>query len=60
MRVLLSTWGSRGDVEPLLAPAPELRAGAVDVRMCAPPDLAARVAEVDVPFPGGVAGAPVR
>ncbi|MFC4942634.1 glycosyltransferase [Pseudonocardia sp. GCM10023141] len=50
MRVLLSTWGSRGDVEPLLALALELRAQGVDVRMCAPPDFAERVAEAGVAF----------
>lgn len=50
MRVLLSTWGSRGDVEPLLGLTLELRAQGVDVRMCAPPDFAERVAEVGVPF----------
>lgn len=50
MRVLLSTWGSRGDVEPLLGLALELRAQGADVRMCAPPDFAERVAEVGVPF----------
>ncbi len=50
MRVLLSTWGSRGDVEPLSGLALELRARGVDVRMCAPPDLAERVAELGVPF----------
>ncbi|WP_232667197.1 glycosyltransferase [Pseudonocardia sp. TRM90224] len=50
MRVLLSTWGSRGDVEPLLGLALELRAQGVDVRMCAPPDFAERVAEVGVEF----------
>jgi vancomycin aglycone glucosyltransferase len=50
VRVLLSTWGSRGDVEPLLGLAFELRAQGVDVRMCAPPDFEERVAEVGVPF----------
>lgn len=50
MRVLLSTWGSRGDVEPLLGLALELRGRGVDVRLCAPPDFAERVAEVGVPF----------
>ncbi|MDN5920867.1 MAG: glycosyltransferase [Pseudonocardia sp.] len=58
MRVLLSTWGSRGDVEPLLALALELRAQGVDVRMCAPPDFAERVAEVGVSFVP--MGSPVR
>ncbi|MFD8418528.1 glycosyltransferase [Streptomyces sp. NPDC059466] len=38
MRVLLSTYGTRGDVEPLLALAVRLRALGVEVRMCAPPD----------------------
>jgi vancomycin aglycone glucosyltransferase len=38
MRVLLSTYGSRGDVEPLVALAVQLRALGADVRMCAPPD----------------------
>jgi vancomycin aglycone glucosyltransferase len=50
VRVLLSTWGSRGDVEPLLGLALELRARGVDVRMCAPPDFAERVDQVGVPF----------
>nr|WP_275403971.1 glycosyltransferase [Pseudonocardia acidicola] len=47
---MLSTWGSRGDVEPLLGLALELRAQGVDVRMCAPPDFAERAGEVGVPF----------
>ncbi len=38
MRVLLSTYGSRGDVEPLVALAMELRALGAEVRVCAPPD----------------------
>ena len=38
MRVLLSTYGSRGDVEPLVALAVQVRALGADVRMCAPPD----------------------
>ena len=38
MRVLLSTYGSRGDVEPLVALAVQLRALGAEVRMCAPPD----------------------
>ncbi|WP_181784017.1 glycosyltransferase, partial [Pseudonocardia pini] len=50
MRVLLATWGSRGDVEPLLGLAVELRARGVDVRMCAPPDFQQRVGEVGVSF----------
>ncbi|WP_410567580.1 glycosyltransferase [Amycolatopsis sp. cmx-4-61] len=38
MRVLLTTYGTRGDVEPLVALAVELRALGADVRMCTPPD----------------------
>jgi vancomycin aglycone glucosyltransferase len=38
MRVLLSTYGSRGDVEPMVALAVQVRALGGDVRMCAPPD----------------------
>ncbi|MFE9725759.1 glycosyltransferase [Streptomyces sp. NPDC005794] len=38
MRVLLSTYGTRGDVEPLVTLAVRLRALGVEVRMCAPPD----------------------
>uniref|UniRef100_UPI000A3C9431 glycosyltransferase n=1 Tax=Amycolatopsis kentuckyensis TaxID=218823 RepID=UPI000A3C9431 len=37
-RVLLATYGTRGDVEPLVALAVELRALGADVRMCTPPD----------------------
>jgi vancomycin aglycone glucosyltransferase len=39
MRVLLSTIGSRGDVQPLVALALELRAQGQDVRLCVPPDF---------------------
>jgi vancomycin aglycone glucosyltransferase len=38
MRVLLSTYGTRGDVEPLVALAVQLRALGAEVRMCVPPD----------------------
>jgi len=38
MRVLLSTFGSRGDVQPLLALAVALRALGADARVCAPQD----------------------
>ena len=38
MRVLLSTWGSRGDVEPLAGLAVRLRDLGAEVRVCAPPD----------------------
>jgi vancomycin aglycone glucosyltransferase len=52
MRVLLSTYGSRGDVEPLVALAERLRALGAEVRVCAPPDedFAQRLAGVGVPL----------
>jgi vancomycin aglycone glucosyltransferase len=39
MRFLLSTIGSRGDVQPLVALASELRALGEDVHLCVPPDF---------------------
>jgi vancomycin aglycone glucosyltransferase len=39
MRVLLSTIGSRGDVQPLVALALQLRGLGHDVRLCVPPDF---------------------
>jgi vancomycin aglycone glucosyltransferase len=39
VRVLLSTIGSRGDVQPLVALASELRALGQEVRLCVPPDF---------------------
>ncbi|TCP43635.1 vancomycin aglycone glucosyltransferase [Tamaricihabitans halophyticus] len=52
MRVLLSTYGSRGDVEPLVGLAVRLRELDVRVRVCAPPDedFARRLGDVDVPL----------
>jgi vancomycin aglycone glucosyltransferase len=41
MRVLLSTIGSRGDVQPLVALALALRELGQDVRLCVPPDFCA-------------------
>ncbi|MFF3325020.1 glycosyltransferase [Streptomyces sp. NPDC002889] len=38
MRVLLTTYGSRGDVEPVVGLAVQLRALGAEVRVCAPPD----------------------
>ncbi|HEX4063422.1 MAG TPA: glycosyltransferase [Streptosporangiaceae bacterium] len=58
MRVLLSTYGSRGDVEPLVALAVQLQAIGVEARMCVPPDFAERLAEVGVPMVP--TGPPVR
>ncbi len=42
MRVLLSTYGSHGDVEPMVGLAVRLRALGAEVRVCAPPDCAER------------------
>ncbi len=55
MRVLLSTWGSRGDIEPLAALALRLRQLGAEVRVCAPPDeefmaLFARVGATFIPL----------
>jgi vancomycin aglycone glucosyltransferase len=41
MRILLSTIGSRGDVQPLVALASELAAMGEDVHLCVPPDFRA-------------------
>lgn len=50
MRVVLSTYGSRGDVEPLAALTVPLRELGAEVRVCAPPDedFARRLSEVGV------------
>ncbi|MFF0413663.1 glycosyltransferase [Kitasatospora sp. NPDC004745] len=52
MRVLLTTWGSRGDVEPLAALAVALRELGAEVRVSAPPDeeFAALLERVGVPL----------
>ncbi|MEV4319622.1 glycosyltransferase [Actinocrispum sp. NPDC049592] len=54
MRVVLSTFGSRGDVEPLVALAVRLRESGAEVTVCAPPDddFVARLAGVGVPLVG--------
>ncbi|MFI5710701.1 glycosyltransferase [Kribbella sp. NPDC051620] len=49
MRVLLSTYGSRGDVEPMLALALELRARGAEVRLGAPPDFGELLRSFGVP-----------
>ncbi|MER6358072.1 glycosyltransferase, partial [Streptomyces sp. NPDC001634] len=52
MRVLLSTYGSRGDVEPVVGLAVALRALGAEARVCAPPDeeFTQRLAGVGVPL----------
>jgi vancomycin aglycone glucosyltransferase len=58
VRVLLSTYDSRGGVEPLVALAVRLRELGAQARVCAPPDCAERLAEVGVPLVP--VGRPVR
>src|SRR5215813_3274710 len=58
MRVLLSTYDSRGGVEPLLGLAVQLRALGAEVLMCGPPDCSDRLADVGVPMVP--VGEPVR
>jgi vancomycin aglycone glucosyltransferase len=48
MRVLFSTWGSRGDVEPIAALAVQLQSLGAEARVCAPPDFAERFAAIGV------------
>jgi vancomycin aglycone glucosyltransferase len=50
MGVLLSTYGSRGDVEPMVGLAVRSRALGAEVRGCAPPDFAELLARVAVPL----------
>ncbi|MDN3239528.1 glycosyltransferase [Glycomyces tritici] len=62
MRVLLSTYGSRGDVEPMAALAVRLRALGATAIVCAPPDpeFARLLADADVPAaPAGDAVRPL-
>jgi vancomycin aglycone glucosyltransferase len=58
MRVLLSTYGSRGDVEPMVGLAVRLRALDAEARVCAPPDFAELLARVGAPLVP--VGQPVR
>lgn len=52
MQVVLWTYGSRGDVEPMAALAVALRERGAGVRLCAPPDpeFAELLARIDVPM----------
>ncbi|WP_066373654.1 glycosyltransferase [Herbidospora mongoliensis] len=49
MRVLLSTIGSRGDVQPLVALATELRALGQEVHLCVPPDFRGWIESLGMP-----------
>ena len=50
MRVLLSTIGSRGDVQPLAALAVQLRELGHEARVCAPPDFRDWIEGLGIPF----------
>jgi vancomycin aglycone glucosyltransferase len=50
MHVLLSTIGSRGDVQPLVALALQLRAQGHQSRLCAPPDFRGLIEGHGLPF----------
>jgi vancomycin aglycone glucosyltransferase len=58
MRVVLVTYGSRGDVEPMTGLAVRLRALGAEVRVCAPPDFAELLDDVGVPL--SPVGWPIR
>ena len=49
MRVLLSTIGSRGDVQPLVALGQALTSLGVDVRLCVPPDFREWIEQLGMP-----------
>jgi vancomycin aglycone glucosyltransferase len=49
MRVLLSTIGSRGDVQPLVALASHLKAVGQEVRVCVPPDFREWIESLGIP-----------
>src|SRR5277367_3943473 len=50
MRVLLSTIGTRGDVQPLVALALQLKELGQEVRICAPPDFHEWTGTFGIPF----------
>jgi vancomycin aglycone glucosyltransferase len=50
VRVLLSTYESHGDVEPMVGLAVRLRTLGAEVPVCAPPDFAELLARVGVPL----------
>ena len=49
MRILFSTIGSRGDVQPVVALALHLKALAHDVRVCVPPDFREWIESLGIP-----------
>jgi vancomycin aglycone glucosyltransferase len=49
MRILFSTIGSRGDVQPVVALASHLKALGHEVRVCVPPDFREWVESLGIP-----------
>src|SRR5512135_964511 len=49
MRVLLSTIGSRGDVQPLVALALQLKGLGQEARLCVPPDFREWIESLGIP-----------
>src|SRR5579884_1925277 len=49
MRVLLSTIGSRGDVQPLVALASQVKSLGHEVRLCVPPDFREWIEGLEMP-----------
>jgi len=49
MRILFSTIGSRGDVQPLVALASHLKALGHEVRVCVPPDFCEWIESLGIP-----------
>jgi vancomycin aglycone glucosyltransferase len=50
MRVMLSTIGSRGDVQPLVSLASHLKALGQEVRVCVPSDFREWIESLGIPF----------
>jgi vancomycin aglycone glucosyltransferase len=50
MRTLLWTYGSRGNVEPMVGLAVQLGTLGAEVRVCAPPEFAELLRRVGVPL----------
>ena len=49
MRILLSTIGSRGDVQPLVALGQALTSLGQEVRLCVPPDFCETIGQLGMP-----------